>query len=92
MKLTGEILAKSLNAIIKDRKIETIKEVMKEAWEEQHKLDIPDWLKPETERFEYHFYNVYLPTVLNSFHFHETYNWALGQSIMIKLTNANKLY
>ena len=90
MKLTGEILAKSLQAIIKDRKIATIKEVMKEAWDEQHKLDIPEFLKPEKEQFEYHFNNVFLPTVLNSFHFHETYNWALGQSIMIKLINLNK--
>lgn len=90
MKLTGEILAKSLNAIIKNRKIETIKEVMKEAWEEQHRLDAPDWLKPESERFEYHFNNVFLPTVLNGFHFHETYNWALGQSLLIRLTKLNK--
>lgn len=92
MKLTGEILAKSLQAIIKDRKIETIKEVMKDAWDEQHRLDIPEFLKPESERFEYHFNNVFLPTILNGFHFHETYNWALGQSIIIKLINANKLY
>lgn len=89
MKLTGEILAKSLQAIIKDKKIETIKEVMKNAWDESHKLDVPDWFKPETERFEYRF-KLYINEILNCDNFHEIYNWAANQVLLKKLLALRK--
>ena len=91
MKYTGAELAQSLNTIIRKRKIATIKEVMRAAWDEQHKPDIPEFLKPKKERFEYHFNNIFLPSILNGFHFHETYNWAHGQLIMLKLIKANNI-
>lgn len=85
MKLTGEELAKSLTKIITDRKIAIIKEVQRNAWEENKGIDVPEFQKPEDETFEYHFYNVYLPPLLNGWHFHETFNWALGQLEMKRL-------
>lgn len=87
MNLTGEILAKSLNAIILDRKIDTIRQVMKEAWDEH--INVPDFLRPETERFEYRF-KLYINEILNRDNFHEIYNWAANQMLLKKLLSIKK--
>lgn len=52
--ITGESLANSLNAIILYKKISTIEEKMKSYKETIDKLtvDIPEFCKPEEDRFE----------------------------------------
>lgn len=84
----GEELSKSLNTIIKNRKIETIKEVCKAGWRVSQGVDIPDFQKGKKETFEYHFYNVYLPRIMCNGKFHEVYNWALGVWLEMRLNNS----
>lgn len=82
MKLTGEDLAQALTIITTNKRIDTIREVYKDLYDQN--VDIPEFQKPVCETFDYQFHKLLIQIEKNGT-IDQVFNWALGQLNMKRL-------
>ena len=85
--ITGEDLAQALTIITTNKRINTIREVYKDLYDQN--VDIPEFQKPVCETFDYQFYKL-LIQIEKKGTIDQVYNWALGQLNLKRLIELNK--
>lgn len=86
--INGDYLASSLNLIILRKQLSDIREMMKDVWDEHHKLDIPEFQKDIKDTFDFRL-SQFIEKVKNEGRYHELANEAANHILLKKLINLN---